>query len=438
MSKVYIVHCIDTEGPLYESLEATFERLEHIYHIKLEPSQETLKKLQNGEINLNGKEKAVQKMLDPELLKYNETWDDIKKMLDICMVKGFRDVLPDSNGNGWVYNFFCVDFVNFENNPRRRCMGYHNIFDFYRNYPLLSKRDLIQFHYHPHPIINDAHKCATNWFHTNSLEQILCRRIIDREWFPSVNRPGFQVNRDDSHWFLEQYIPFDYSNMAVKSTKEDEIQHDFSGGRSGDWRRAPKSWIPYHPSHDDYQTYGKCRRYIARCLNVGTRSYLLTQEDVNYAFLQAKFAGSSILSFTNHDFRDIKKDICDVRKMIKIAKQRFPDVEFEYTDALTAMQNVTLSLPGLKCEFKTTWDGNTLNIKTKNRTFGPQPYLAIKTVTGQYFHDNFDYQKPFYEWSYTFDEETLPLKAIEKIGIAANNRAGETTVKILTNIMEIQ
>ena len=30
---VYIVHCIDTEGPLDESLKATFERLKHIYHL---------------------------------------------------------------------------------------------------------------------------------------------------------------------------------------------------------------------------------------------------------------------------------------------------------------------------------------------------------------------------------------------------------------------
>ena len=27
---VYLVHCVDTEGPLYESLEATFERIEKV------------------------------------------------------------------------------------------------------------------------------------------------------------------------------------------------------------------------------------------------------------------------------------------------------------------------------------------------------------------------------------------------------------------------
>lgn len=32
---VYIVHAIDTEGPLYESTKATFERLESTFGIKL-------------------------------------------------------------------------------------------------------------------------------------------------------------------------------------------------------------------------------------------------------------------------------------------------------------------------------------------------------------------------------------------------------------------
>ena len=53
---VYVVHAVDTEGPLYESLEETFKRIENIYGFAFEPSRNTLKKLQNGESDLNGKE----------------------------------------------------------------------------------------------------------------------------------------------------------------------------------------------------------------------------------------------------------------------------------------------------------------------------------------------------------------------------------------------
>jgi hypothetical protein len=35
---VYVVHCVDTEGPLHESVEAIFERLKGIFGLDLEPS----------------------------------------------------------------------------------------------------------------------------------------------------------------------------------------------------------------------------------------------------------------------------------------------------------------------------------------------------------------------------------------------------------------
>ena len=31
---VYIVHAVDTEGPLYESTKATFKRIEELFNIK--------------------------------------------------------------------------------------------------------------------------------------------------------------------------------------------------------------------------------------------------------------------------------------------------------------------------------------------------------------------------------------------------------------------
>ena len=48
--KLYIVHCVDTEGPLHEPLDATFERLFDIYNVRLEATKENLLKLQNKSI----------------------------------------------------------------------------------------------------------------------------------------------------------------------------------------------------------------------------------------------------------------------------------------------------------------------------------------------------------------------------------------------------
>lgn len=437
-STVFVVHCIDTEGPLHESLEATFERLERIFQLKLEPDKYLLEKLQKGEVDLNGLEKSVQRVLDPHLLNYNDTWDKIDTMLSGACSSQFRNSFPDSEGNGWIYNWFCVDHVNYEMNPRRRDIGYHNVFDHYRgfleknNYP-----DGLHFHFHPQPIVKHAHLDATHWWaSSDTLHQVLARRIIDRNWFPAANRPGFHVTRPDSHWFLEQYIPFDLANQAMDADELDLGQPDYVKGRWGDWRRSVKSWTPYHPYHDDYQRPGSCRRWIARCLNVGTRYLLLGEKDVRQAFEEARDGKPVVMAFTDHDFRDIRRDVDYVRKLIKKVKPSYPGVDVEFCEAVTAMRKA-LSLPAspkcnLELSLKAVGDGaHVLTVSSDEPVFGPQPFLAVKTVTKSYYHDDLDFQIPKHRWTYVFDEATLPLKAVEKIGVAANNAYGITSVAVL-------
>lgn len=436
---VYVVHCIDTEGPLNESLKATFERLKHIYRLNFKPSKNTLKKLQKGHLNLKGLEESVKQTLHPKILNYNNTWRKINQMLKMCMSNKFRKKFFDSSGKGWIYNWHCVDHVDYEKNPRKRIIGYHKIFDRYRNFikKYKSSRDGFYFHYHPHPIQKFAHLCATRWIGpTDKLFQILSRRIIDRSWFPAVNRPGFHVCRPDSHWFLEQFIPFDYANLAIDKEKGREKQLDVSDGRIGDWRRAPKSWVPYHPSHEDYQKKGDCNRWIARCLNIGTRYDNLNQREVDKAFKEANNGKPVILSFANHDFRDITKDISEVYNMLKKASNKFKKVKFYYSNGVDAMRK------SLKIKVKKNFKINLklkklaaskhlLEIETSEETFGPQPYFTFKTIDGQYHYDNLDFQIPKKKWSYTFDKETLLLNKIRTIGVASNNKSGNTSISLL-------
>ena len=54
-------------------------------------------------------------------------------------------------------------------------------------------------------------------------------------------------------------------------------------------------------------------------------------------------------------------------------------------------------------------DKHVLHVTSATPTFGPQPWLALKTRTGTYHYDNFDIAVPFHEWQYVLDEETFPL-----------------------------
>jgi hypothetical protein len=433
------VHCIDTEGPLYESVEVTFERLRSIFQIELEPSIDMLRRLQAGEVDLGGLEAAVQRVVNPHLLAYNDTWDKVDAMLAKIRSESFRTQIRDSSGAGWIYNWFCVDHVDYDLNPRRRDMGYHNIFEHYRQLirETGSFHDGLHFHYHPHSFRREAHRCATHWWaSSNSLHQILSRRIIDHHWFPAAHRPGFHVIRPDSHWFLEQHIPFDFSSQAMIDDGLDGAQFGLSGGRFGDWRRAPATWEPYHPSADDYQVLGNCRRWIARCLNVGTRYRLLDERDVRQAFGEASEGKPVVLAITNHDFRDMSPDINGVRDLVQRVARDFPDVPFLFSEAVEAMRSALNLEPLPPCELELEMQAindstHVLKVRSTTPTFGPQPWLALKTVEGTYHFDNFDIDIPFHAWQYVFDDETFQLAALNAIGIAANNAFGTTTVTVM-------
>ena len=73
MKKVYIVHCVDTEGPMTETIKETFIRVKKITGIEISPSINNLKKLQNKEINLDGKESIVSNLVHQNRINFNKS-----------------------------------------------------------------------------------------------------------------------------------------------------------------------------------------------------------------------------------------------------------------------------------------------------------------------------------------------------------------------------
>ncbi len=428
---VHIVHCIDTEGPLRETLEQTFERLNAIFGLSLTPSLELLTQIQRGEADLGGVEAAAAAVVRPELLEYNDNWDAIGAMLDRRTSEEFRTKFRDDDGQGWVYNWFCCDHVGHMENPRGRAEGFHVVYDYYAD-RFSDTCDGIHFHYHPEAFNKRANSNATHWFaNTPKLFDILARRIIDRGWFPAANRPGFHTERPDSHWFLEQFIPFDYANQRMRHEEGGE-QPDLAEGRYGDWRRAPATWRSYRPAHDDYQIPGSCRRHIFRCLNVGTRFRPLNTADIEDAFKEAQETGVAVVGFTDHDFRDIGRDVKTVANMINVVRDKFPSVRVKNSEAIAAAR-ACLDMKGAKApKLSITRDGGIIRIEADESIFGPQPFLAVGARDGRRLHDAFDIIEPFRRWSYVLDDHTLPLDMVETVGIAATSPEGAVTVERLS------
>jgi len=166
---VFLVHAVDTEGPLYESLDATFGRLRDNFQVDLEPSKQTLEKLRKKEIPLDGKENVVADMVREDRISYNDTWDKIDEMHQVLMSSKFRSTVLDSWGREYCFNWFCLDHVGYSNNPRRRAMGFHAVFEHYND--LLREysvpRDRLFRHHHPMSFSRDAHRHGSNYSFSN-------------------------------------------------------------------------------------------------------------------------------------------------------------------------------------------------------------------------------------------------------------------------------
>jgi len=431
-----VVHCVDTEGPLDENLRATFDRLHKLFDISLEPTEKNLKLLQSGAFRSGNTsfDKMIPVVFSEALMSYNRNWSDIDKMLKIVFSRSFRESRLDDFGDPWRISWFCMDHVNYASNPRAKALGYSVVHQHYKHWLEQNSnwRDELQWHFHPKSISGNPLAAATSYANsTPEVIEILARRIMEDHFFPSAYRPGFHAERPDSHFFLEQWIPYDFGNQYCE---EKNLQSDMTNGRFGDWLRAPHTWSGYHPALHDYQRRGECRRTIFRCLNLGTRLRLLEEHHVTEAFKEAQIRGSAILAFADHDFRDITGDIDHLISMLALVKKDFPTVKIKYCGAQEAAQRIGGSFP-YEFQLQAVLDGNLLRVKAlQGEVFGAQPFLALRTKNGQYLHDNLDLARNEGEWLYTFDDQTILLDSVEAIGVGAAGRFGGSNVVLIESI----
>lgn len=433
MNEVLVVHCVDTEGPLDESIEATFERLEEIFGVSVSPSQHNLRLMQEKRASFipNEHVEAVARAFSEPLLDYKRDWDALEFALDHFFSPEYRSNFLDSYGNPWVSSWFVMSHESYSQNPRRKAIGSGVVHEKYRDKLLQhpSLGDEIQLHFHPSSVGGNPIGAATSY--VNSLPRLvedLALRLIRFEWFPSTFRPGFHSLRPDSHLWLEQWFPFDFGNQSHDATED---QPDLASGRFGDWRRAPRTWQGYKPSLNDYQSPGDLNRTIFRCLNLGTRLRELRQDHVDEAFQEADEFGSAVLAFTNHDFRNMEPDVEKMNDFLKVAQNRFPGVNFRFASASKAAQ-LHLGMSTKEPDLSIGMLKNVLNISVRmEELHSHQPFLGIETLEGRFIHDNLDRGLDPNSFSYTFDSQTIPLSRVKAIGVAVVGSNGRSAVRTI-------
>ena len=417
---VLAVHCVDTEGPLEEPIEATFDRINNRFGLDLEPSLALLRQLQSGQVDLAGAEDEVARFIAPRRLAYLSLWREIEESTLAATAPDFRNRLADPAGRPYAYTWFIIDVVGYRDNPRRKAEGFHVVWDFYQRV-LRGRAPNDAFGFHFHTVAPGAHALDYNtcWTNNDLPEQVLCRRILERGWFPSLFRAGGNIQRNDLSYWLEQFIPYDFSSCAQGPGQ----------GRPGseeDWRGAPADWSWYHPDFHDYRRPGSMNRSVFRCLPAENKNGYFDPADAQAAFDHARKSGLAVLAYSNHDRREMKPDVEYMHRLLTETGRKFPDVGWRWANALEAAQTALKLANRAAPVITLKKQGDHILISSDQPIFGPAPFLAVEEQGPLFYRDN-----PTRETDTTWAYKLRHPQNTRRAGTAASNASGRTGVGVM-------
>src|SRR3989442_5199462 len=126
------------------------------------------------------------------------TWSEVEEMIAAVTTDTFRRTYSDPQGSPYAFTWFIIDVVGYRDNPRRKALGFHAVWDVYQR--LLRKTlhyDSVGWHFHTVPVGNHALHYNTCWTNNDFHEQSLARRLIERQALPPIFRAGGVIERND-------------------------------------------------------------------------------------------------------------------------------------------------------------------------------------------------------------------------------------------------
>ena len=276
-------------------------------------------------------------------------------------------------------------------------------------------KDSLEWHYHHcNGEEADIGRCGQE-FSFNNLnkwkpEYVLNRMLIDRNFFPSSYRAGWEWEDTALSNFLEGVVFSDYSNDL----------------HSGVWQEAPHEWTWYHPSSTDFKKRGDMSRYIHDCVPTYIPSFneawrIINENDVVNAFKRAAAGEDTIFCWWIHSW-DPKWDIkFKTMQELLVQKSKEYGVKFIYANGREAMRQLINFDDNTPPTFTISRSGNNLMISSSEELFNGKPYGAIKLANGSYIRVQLAQTSSIKQWSYDITsllgtDFTFAVGGTDKVG----------------------
>lgn len=308
------------------------------------------------------------------------------------MNTAFRSRFLDSQGHPLVMTWWMHGgnvFRHAANNdvPCNNTMALH-LMKQYHGAAIVELGDELTLHYHTWDWTDENGDGIYYWNQARSFSQCredfditLCHYLLEEETFPVSFRSGWHYM--DNLWQarLDELLPFSMHN-AYPAKRDDTTEPT---DNIYDWSQAPSTWVPFHPSPDNYQKPGDGRGWNLRCEYMGGVS-ANTVEDL---FVKAASGIDQVACFWSHlPEADFPEQIAKINDLVQQSAAAHPSVTFHYLTAVQAMQawlkTADRQQPLLTITELTSADGLTFSITTDEPIFQREPFVAVKDVYERY------------------------------------------------------
>lgn len=353
----------------------------------------------------------------------------------LAMTDQFRAGFTDSFGNSVVFTWFALTHPAYD---RYAQPAVDIVFDQLMPYsePIERWGDLLAWHYHAADWSPSADETKTGtWeqvrtfngthYYSSSdvemAERMLAFLILERGFYPTVFRSGWIWENNDFSLWLDDVIPFDFSNAAPLSASGSE-EDSYSSGKMYDWSHAPADWSYYHPDSSDYQEPGNLKRTIFRCLP-GHRALDL---DLNKAFSRAARGQDVLICYYTHSFNSLGK-LCRIVGNGLDNSVYVGRISYRYVNALEGAQLMLGANDTIPPTLSVIRSGDTCVVSSNEQLFS-FPFGASKDSDGSYARVRPSRERPRvsngrFEW--TFDLRDRPYVAF---AVGCADAAGNASV----------
>jgi hypothetical protein len=304
--------------------------------------------------------------------------------------------------------------------------------------------DGIGWHYHNCDWVGDSNEDTVNgrWsqlktfdgtrYHNGTdislAEEKVAMLILDGGIYPSTFRGGWDwENNDFSNW-LDDILPFDFSNASPLPVSLDS-GNAATKYNQYDWSRAPADWSHYHPDSADYERPGQLKHYDFRCLP----GHRCSELDFTKAFAEAERGEDVLVCTYAHELDDLSK-FCRVTSCaLRNAQMVYPGVRFKYVTALEGARAILMLADTIPPVLKVKLTGEIVSV-TSDKPLFTYPFGAAKDNAGRYLRLKPVEKSPArvhdkYRWDFDLRGIDWREFAVGGCAVAGNAAVSEKVVK---------